>query len=127
MSVEISHSKVDSIALVSLRGTIVAGKDTEIVASKLEELLEAGEKQIVLDLGEVTFIDSAGISALVKAYTLAERKGGKLKLLHLTKRIHEVLQITRLSSVFEIFDDLRKAVASFANGAEGGGPPPAGS
>jgi anti-sigma B factor antagonist len=126
MPVEISHSKVDSIALVSLRGTIVAGKDTEIVASKLEELLEAGENQIVLDLGEIMFIDSAGISALVKAYTFVERKGGKLKLLHLTRRIHEVLQITRLSSVFEIFGDLRKAVASFANEAEGGGPPPTG-
>lgn len=121
MGLEISHSKVDAVVLVTLRGTIIAGKDTDLLTGKAQELLEAGETRIILDLAQITFIDSTGISALIKASTSAIRKGGAIKLLNLTRRIHEVLQITRLSSAFEIYDDLQKALASFGNKPEGNG------
>lgn len=119
MPLEISHSKVDSITIVTLKGTIVAGNDTDLLIGKAEELLEAGETRILLDLAQITFIDSTGISSLIKVSTAAVRKGGSMKLLHLTKRIHDVLQITRLSSVFGIYDDLQKAIAAFEGGPTG--------
>ena len=116
MRLELSHSKVDSITLVTLKGTIVAGEAVDLLVNKTQELLEAGETQIILDLAQVTFMDSTGISGLVKISTVATRKGGSMKLLHLTKRIYDVLQITRLSSVFGIYDDLQKAKESFQTG-----------
>jgi len=114
MPLGISQSKVDSVALLMLKGTVVAGKDTEVLAGAVSAQLEAGQLQIIMDLGQVNYIDSTGIGALVRCYNLAREKGGAVKLLHLTKRIHDVLQITRLSSVFEIYDDQQKALASFS-------------
>ena len=122
MPVVISHSKMDSVVLVSLQGTLVAGKDAELLTKKTLELLEAHETRIILDLGQLTYIDSTGISALVRAYTLVKSRSGSMKLVHLTKRVYDVLRITRLSSVFEIYDDLQKALASFGSGPELGAP-----
>ena len=119
MPLGISQSKIDSVAVVLLKGTMVAGKDTELLAGAVSELLEAGQLQIILDLGQVNYIDSTGIGALVRSYNLAMAKGASVKLLHLTKRIHDVLQITRLSTVFEIYDDQQKALASFVPPPEG--------
>jgi anti-sigma B factor antagonist len=119
MAFEFSPSKVDSITVVNLKGTIVTGGDKEMFLSKLQELLQAGERNFILDFAQVTYVDSTGIGTLIEAHSLAERKGGCVRLLHLTKRIHDVLQITRLSSVFGIYDDLQKAVKSFKD--EGGG------
>lgn len=113
MPFEISNSKVGSINLFSLKGTIVAGNDKQKLTDAMQELLDTGETNFILDLGEVTFADSTGIGGLIAAASMAARKGGSVKLLHLTKRIHDVLQITRLSTVFGIFDDLQKAVDSF--------------
>lgn len=117
MPLELSFSKIDSINLGMLKGTIVAGNDKELLITKAQELLDAGETRIILDLGQVNYVDSTGIGALVHIHTTAERKGAAVKLLNLTKRIHDVLQITRLSSVFGIYSDLQKAIESF----EGGG------
>jgi anti-sigma B factor antagonist len=119
MPLELSVSKVDSIAVATLKGTIVAGNDKELLVSKAEELLNGGETRIILDLGQVNYVDSTGIGALVHIHTTAERKGAAVRLLNLTKRIHDVLQITRLSSVFGIYSDLQKAIESFEGGAGG--------
>lgn len=113
MPFEISHSKVETIILMNLKGTIVAGNDKQKLIDALQEILATGETNIILDLGEITFADSTGIGGLIAAASLAARKGGSVKLLHLTKRIHDVLQITRLSTVFGIYDDLQKAIESF--------------
>ncbi len=113
MPLDFSHTKTDSVVVATLKGTIIAGNDTEVLKQKLEELLEAGELQIVLDVGQVTFVDSTGIGALIRGAQAAVRKGGAMKIVHLTKRIHDVLQITRLSAVFSIYDDLQKAIQSF--------------
>lgn len=119
MPFEFSSSKIDSITLLSLKGTIVAAPDKAKLANTMQNLLDAGDTNFILDLGQVTYVDSTGIGALIEALNHAIQKGGCVKLLHLTKRIHDVLQITRLSSVFGIYDDLQKAVESYRK--EGGG------
>ncbi len=119
MPLELSVSKVDSVAVVTLKGTIVAGNDKELLIGKAEELLDAGETRIILDMGLVNYVDSTGIGALVHIHTTAERKGAAVKLLNLTKRIHDVLQITRLSTVFGICSDLQMAIESFEGKAKG--------
>ncbi len=121
MAFESTRSKVDSITLLSLKGTIVAGRDSEILTELVAQFLEAGETRIILDLAQVTFIDSTGIGAIIRVHSAAMRKAAWVKLLHLTKRVYDVLQITRLSSVFEIYDDLEKAKASFGGTAEESG------
>jgi len=118
---EITDSKIDSVNLLTLRGTLVIGRDTELLTEKVQGLLDAGETQILLDLGQVTYIDSTGISALLRNYGLANNRAASLKLLRLTRRVYDVLQITRLSSVFEIHNDLAKALASFPKPPESPG------
>jgi anti-sigma B factor antagonist len=118
MALETTRSKIDSVTLLSLKGRIVAGTDSELLNDQVLELLEAGETRIILDLGQVTFIDSTGIGTLIRVHTAAMRKSAAVKLLHLTKRVYDVLQITRLSSVFEIYDDPQKAAASFGGATE---------
>ena len=121
MAFESTRSKIDSITLLSLKGTIVAGNDSEALNNLVGEFLAAGETRIILDLAKVNFIDSTGIGALIRAHSAATRKAASVKLLHLTKRVYDVLQITRLSSVFEIYDDLEKAKGSFGATPEEGG------
>lgn len=123
MAFESTRSKVDSITLLSLKGTIVAGRDSEVLTDLVAQFLEAGETRILLDLAQVTFIDSTGIGAIIRVHSAALRKAASVKLLHLTKRVYDVLQITRLSTVFEIYDDLEKAKASFGGTAEESGAP----
>jgi anti-sigma B factor antagonist len=118
MALEITRSKIDSVTLLILKGRIVAGTDSELLNDQVLELLEAGETRIILDLAQVTFIDSTGIGTLIRVHTAAMRKSAAVKLLHLTKRVYDVLQITRLSSVFGIYDDLQKAAASFGGATE---------
>jgi len=117
MPLAISESEVDSIIVVTLKGTLVAGSDIGLLDSKVQELLQRGVTRIVLDLGEVNYIDSTGIGALIRAYSSAAQKNAAVKLFRLTRRVYDVLQITRLSSVFEIFNDWQKAVASFGEKA----------
>jgi anti-sigma B factor antagonist len=121
MPLAISESEADSIIVVALKGTLVAGSDIGLLNSKVQELLERGVTRIVLDLGEVNYIDSSGIGALIRAYSTAVQKNAAVKLFRLTRRVYDVLQITRLSSVFEIFNDWQKAVASFEGKAGGKG------
>jgi len=104
---------VDNVMIVDLRGRITLGPETEAVRSKLKELLNAGHHRIILNLGEVTYIDSVGLGTLISGYTYARNAGGNLKLLHLPRGVQQLLQITRLSTVFEIHEDLATAVKSF--------------
>jgi anti-sigma B factor antagonist len=79
----------------------------------VRELLSKGQKQILLNLAEVNYIDSSGIGELVSAFTTVRNQGGDLKLLKLTKKVHDLLQITKLATVFDIKDDEAEAIASF--------------
>ena len=113
MPFQISTSSERAVALLSIKGTIVGPDDREALQGKIQEVLEGGQTSLILDLGQVNFVDSGGIGGLIAASNLVMRKSGCMRLLHVTKKIHDVLQITRLSSVFGIYDDLEKAMKSF--------------
>jgi anti-sigma B factor antagonist len=113
MPLHVVEKVIDGLMVLDLRGKITLGPDTEIVRNKVREVIEAGHKQVVLDLGGVSYIDSAGLSTLVASYVSARKAGGEVKLLNLTKFVHDLLQITRLSTVFETYDNLDAARHSF--------------
>jgi anti-sigma B factor antagonist len=105
--------QVDGIAVVDVSGRVTLGEETKLLRETIQGLLGAGQKEILLNLGEVSFIDSAGIGELVSAFTSVRNRGGELKLLKLTKRVRDVLQITKLYTVFDIRDDEAAAIKSF--------------
>jgi anti-sigma B factor antagonist len=113
MAIYIVEKVVDGVMLVDLRGRITLGPETEAVRSKLKQLLSAGNHRIILNLAGVDYLDSVGLSTLIAGYTSARNAGGDLKLLHLPRGVQQLLQITRLSTVFEIYEDLAIAVESF--------------
>jgi anti-sigma B factor antagonist len=102
------------IAIVDLRGRIVLGEGSITVRDTVHDLLTKGQKRILLNLGDVNYIDSSGIGELVSAFAAAKKQGGELKLLNLTKKIHDLLQITKLYTVFDVKDDEASAVESFS-------------
>lgn len=113
MALYIVEKLVDGVTLLDLRGRITLGPETEAMRSKLRQLLKDGRQSIILNLGEVSYIDSVGLSTLVAGYTSTRNAKGDLKLLHLPRGVQQLLQVTRLSTVFEIYEDLESAVESF--------------
>ena len=113
MALFIVEKIVDGITMLDMRGRITLGPETEALRTKLKELLAAGHRHIILNLGEVTYLDSVGLGTLIGAYTSTTNTGGSLKLLHLPRGVQQLLQVTRLSTVFEIYENLPAAVASF--------------
>ena len=113
MPLHVVEKDIDGFTLLDLRGRITLGPDTETVRNKVKNVIEAGHTRVILDLGGVTYIDSAGLSTLVACYISARKVGGQVKLLNLTKIVRDLLQITRLSTVFEIYDNLEAAQRSF--------------
>ena len=111
---------IDGVMLLDVRGRITLGPETEALRAKMKHLVDDGQMRIIMDLGEVSYIDSVGLSTLVAAYTTSRRMGGDLKLLHLPRGVHQLLQITRLSTVFEIHEELESALKSFAPQYPGG-------
>jgi anti-sigma B factor antagonist len=105
---------VDGVTILDLSGRITLGEGSVTLRDATRELLGKGSKRILLNLADVTYIDSSGIGELVSAYTAVRNQGGDLKLLSLTKKVHDLLQITKLYTVFDIKDDEASAVASFA-------------
>ncbi len=119
MPLDIAKTKTESIIRLNLQGTLEIGSDVQRLTEMVKAHLEAGENQILLDLAGVRYIDSTGISVLIQIFSAARDTGGALKLIRLTQRVHDVLQITRLSSVFEIYNDPEKAIESFRNSPQG--------
>ena len=113
MALYIVEKVVNGVMILDLRGPITLGPETEAVRTKLKALLNAGYHHIILNLGEVTYLDSVGLGTLISGYTSARNAGGNLKLLHLPRGVRQLLQITRLSTVFEIHENLAMAVGSF--------------
>lgn len=108
-----STRKVDNITIVDLSGRITLGEGSVVLRDTVRDLIGKGEKKILLNLGEVTYIDSSGIGELVSAFTTVRNQGGELKLLNLTKKVHDLLQITKLYTVFDVKDDEAVAIQSF--------------
>ena len=114
MSMKASTRQVDGVTIVDLSGRITLGEGSVVLRDTVKDLLGKGQKKILLNLGDVSYIDSSGIGELVSAFTSVRNQGGQLKLLHLTKKVHDLLQITKLYTVFEVFDDEATAIASFS-------------
>jgi len=101
------------VRIVELSGKITIGSGDVKIRELIDESLAAGKKSIVLDLAGVSTIDSSGIGEMVACYTTVTKKGGHLKLLRLSPKINDILQVTQLITVFEVFDDEAEAVRSF--------------
>jgi len=114
VSIKASSRQVDSVTIVDLSGRITLGEATSILREALQDLTGKGQKKILLDLAEVNFIDSAGLGELIRGYTSLTNQGGQMKLVNLTKKVHDLLQITKLSTVFEVFSDEATAIKSFS-------------
>jgi anti-sigma B factor antagonist len=108
-----STRQVSGITIVDMSGRITLGEGSVILRDAVKDLLAKGQKKILLNLGDVSYIDSSGIGELVSAFTSVRNQGGELKLLNLTKKVHDLLQITKLYTVFDIKDEEAAAVQSF--------------
>ncbi len=113
MSMKASTRQVDGITIVDLSGRITLGEGSVVLRDTIKDLLSKGQKKILLNLGDVSYIDSSGIGELVSAFTSVRNQGGELKLLHLTKKVHDLLQITKLYTVFDVKDDEATAISAF--------------
>jgi len=114
VSMKATVRQVDSVTVVDVSGRITLGEDCKQLREVIREKLAKNHKNLLLNLADVTYIDSSGIGELVSAYTAVSNQGGQLKLLNLTRRVHDLLQITKLYTVFDIHDDEAKAISSFA-------------
>ena len=108
-----STRQVDGVTIVDLSGRITLGEGNVILQNTVRDLVDKGNKKILLNLGNVNYIDSSGIGALVRTHTTIRSQGGELKLVNLSKRVHDLLQITKLYTVFDIRNDEAVAVQSF--------------
>ena len=113
MSIKASTRQVDDVTVVDLSGRITLGEGSSALRDAMRELMTQGHKKILLNLGEVSYIDSSGIGELVSGFTTVANQGGTLKLLSLTKRVKDLLQITKLYTVFDVHEDEAHAVRSF--------------
>lgn len=113
MILDIKTREADGVTVVELSGKIILGEESSALREKIKELLAQGQTKILLNLARISFIDSAGVGTLVSAYTSARSQGGQVKLSSLTKKFRETLQVTRLLTVFEVFDDDAAGIASF--------------
>ena len=111
---EIAERTVSDVTVLDLKGKMTLGEGDELLKDKINSLLSQGKKKLVLNLEGVPYIDSAGLGEIVRTYTTVSRQGGSLKLLNLTKRIEDLLSITKLLTVFETFDTEAEAINSFA-------------
>jgi anti-sigma B factor antagonist len=108
-----NQREVGGVVILELRGQLTMGEGDIELRDAIAKLVEAGKKSILIDLGRVTYLDSAGLGELIRCYTTVSNRQGKLKLLNLTKKTKDLLTITKLITVFDSFEDEKEAVASF--------------
>jgi len=113
VTMKASSRQVDGVTIVDLSGRITLGEGSVVLRDTVKKLSTQGHKKILLNLGDVSYIDSSGIGELVSAFTSVRNAGGELKLLNLTKKVHDLLQITKLYTVFDIQDDEASAISAF--------------
>ena len=113
MSFKATPRETGGATVVDISGQITLGEGSAGLREMVRDLLTRGQKKIILNLGDVSYIDSSGIGELVSGYTTVKNQGGELKLLHLTRKVHDLLQITKLFTVFDVHTDERVALSSF--------------
>ena len=117
---QIAERESGSVTILDLSGKIILGEDSTLLKDKLQSLLHQGKRNVLLNLGQVPYVDSAGLGSLVAAYTTVTREGGSLKLANVTRKMQDLLSITKLLTVFDTYDAEPAALASFgATTAEG--------
>ena len=114
MSVKLTTRQVGDVTVIDVAGRITLGEGSAALRESMKDLVTKGQKKILLNLGEVSYIDSSGIGELVSGFTTVTNSGGNLKLLNLNKRVKDLLQITKLYTVFEVHEDEAAAIRSFA-------------
>jgi anti-sigma B factor antagonist len=114
VSIQVTSRQVEGVSVVDVVGRITLGEGASTLRETIRGLVAKDQKKILVNLGEVSYIDSSGIGELVAGFTTVTNHGGALKLLGLTKRVQDLLQITKLYTVFEVFDREATAVASFS-------------
>jgi anti-sigma B factor antagonist len=114
VALKMTNREVDGVSVVALDGRIVLGEESNALREKVKSLIADGKTKVVLNMANITFIDSAGLGTLVAAHHSAKSQGAALKLAHLGSKFQEVLQITKLLTVFDVYNSEAEAVASFA-------------
>jgi anti-sigma B factor antagonist len=112
---QIAERESGAVTVLDLSGRITMGEDGNLLKDKLQSLLHQGKKNILFNLEQVSYVDSAGLGAIVSGYTTVTREGGSLKLANVTKKLQDLLSITKLLTVFETFDSEDEAVRSYRN------------
>ena len=110
---KIDERTVGEVTVLDMQGKLLIGEGDELLRERINNLVESGKTKILLNLGDVPYMDSAGLGEVVRCYTTVSRKNGKLKLVNLTKRLQDLLSITKLLTVFETYEDEAEAVQSF--------------
>jgi anti-sigma B factor antagonist len=113
VALSISTRQLDGVTILDLSGRITLGEGSVQLRDAIRDLISKGEKNILLSLGDVNYIDSSGLGELVSAFTTAKNQNAEVKLLNLTKKVKDVLQVTKLYTVFDIYDDEAHAISSF--------------
>jgi anti-sigma B factor antagonist len=114
VALKMTNREVDGVAVVALEGRIVLGEESNALREKVKSMIAEGKKKVVLNMQNITFIDSAGLGTLVASHHSAKSQGAALKLAHLGSKFQEVLQITKLLTVFDVYNTEAEAVASFS-------------
>ena len=110
---QIAERESGAVTVLDLSGKITLGEDGNLLKDKLQSLLHQNKKNILFNLAQVSYVDSAGLGAIVSAYTTVTREGGTLKLANVTKKLQDLLSITKLLTVFETFDSEEEAIRSY--------------
>jgi anti-sigma B factor antagonist len=113
VALSISTRELDGVTILDLSGRITLGEGSVQLRDAIRDLISKGVKHILLNLGDVNYIDSSGLGELVSAFTTAKNQNADVKLLNLTKKVKDVLQVTKLYTVFDIYDDEASAIGSF--------------
>jgi anti-sigma B factor antagonist len=111
---EIQERTLQDVVVLDLKGKLTIGEGDELLKERISNLVQQGHRKLLLNLEGVPYVDSAGLGEIVRTYTTVSRQGGKLKLVNLTKRITDLLSITKLLTVFETYDSEDEAVNSFS-------------
>lgn len=117
MAFKVSTRKVREVVVIAMAGKLTIGEPVQELRNAVTQALDSGTLRLVLDLGEVSYIDSSGLGQLTATYSSVQKKGGDVKLLNLTKRAKDLLQMTKLLTVFDTYDDEEKAIAALEGGA----------
>ena len=111
---QFSVSEKDGAAIVILEGEMVGGPDATLLSEQLHKLLQADKKKIILDMAQIHYMNSSGLGILIGGLTTVRNHGGDIKLLHLAPKLKELLRITKLDCVFDVFENEEEAIGSFA-------------